>query len=161
MWRQVHSASPNPVISNPETMSVIPLPSLRPAIALTVLRIVLGIVFIAHGWQKVFVFGIDGVTQGFAQMGIPLAGIAAPFISYLELVGGALLVIGLLSRPLAALLGITMIVALFKAHLAAGFFLPNGYEFVLALAAMSLTVFLSGPGSFSVDEIIEKRRVGS
>ena len=69
--------------------------STRQDISLLIGRIALGIVLIAHGWQKFFTFVISGATASFEQMGIPLAGAAAVFAALVELVGGILLIVGL------------------------------------------------------------------
>jgi putative oxidoreductase len=126
--------------------------------ALGVIRVATAVIFIAHGWQKVFQFGIAGVTQGFTQMGIPLPGIAAPFIAFLELVGGALLLLGLLTRPIALLLAFDMLGAMFLVHFRNGFFLPNGFEFTFILLATSLALVLAGAGAYSLDALIANRR---
>ena len=125
---------------------------------LAIVRIATAVIFIAHGWQKVFQFGIAGVTQGFAQMGIPMAGITAPLVAGLELVGGALLLIGLLTRPIALLLAIDMLGAMLLVHLRNGFFLPDGFEFTFILLATSLALVLAGAGALSVDSMIANRR---
>ena len=130
------------------------------SIGLTVLRVVLGVVFIAHGAQK-FSQGIPGVTQGFAGMGVPFAEIAAPLVAGLELIGGALLVLGVATRVVAVLLAVDMVVAGALAHLPAGFFSQDGgFEYVLVLAAGSLAVALTGPGRYSVDAVVAGRSRG-
>ena len=127
-------------------------------IGLAVLRVVAGLVFIAHGGQKLFVFGLDGVTAGFTQMGIPLAAVAAPLVALVELLGGIALVVGLLTRLAAVGLAITMLGAIAFVHLAAGFFLPNGSEFALTLLATAVALAFTGPGDFSLDGLRHRRR---
>jgi len=129
-------------------------------LGLAVLRIVGGIVFAAHGAQKLFVYGLDGVAGGFAQMGIPLAGVVGPAVGVIELLGGIALVLGLLTRPFAIGLAAVMLGALFSVHLAAGFFLPNGYEFVFALFGAAATLAITGAGRLSLDARLFGRGVG-
>ena len=124
---------------------------------LTILRVVVGLVFTAHGCQKLFTFGIPGVVQMFGHLGIPAASVLAPFVTLLEFVGGILLVVGLFTRWVALLLAIDMLVAVLKVHLAAGFFLPRGYEFALTLLAASVALALAGPGAPALDGIIRRR----
>lgn len=130
----------------------------RLSAALAVLRVVVGTVFVAHGAQKLFVFGLAGVTGGFAGMGIPLPGITAPAVALVEFFGGLALIVGLLTRLTGVGLAITMLGALFLVHLPAGFFLPNGVEFVLTLASAAAALALSGPGAYSVDALLARRR---
>ncbi|WIE72811.1 DoxX family protein [Curtobacterium sp. MCJR17_020] len=133
------------------------------SIGLTALRIVLGVVFIAHGAQK-FAQGIPNVAQGFSGMGVPLADVAAPLVAGLELVGGVLLVLGIATRVVGVLLAVDMVVAGLLAHATAGFFSQDGgFEYVLVLAVGSLVVALTGPGRFSLDAVFlaaSRRRRG-
>ena len=133
------------------------------SIGLTVLRIVLGVVFIAHGAQK-FAQGIPNVVDGFSGMGVPLAEVAAPLVAGLELVGGVLLVLGVATRVVGVLLAIDMVVAGLLAHGSSGFFAQDGgFEYVLVLAVASFAVALTGAGRFSVDAAVlraSRRRRG-
>jgi len=130
----------------------------RAAIGLTVLRVVLGIVFAVHGAQKLFVFGIPGLTEAFAGMGVPLAGVVGPAVALFEFVGGLALIAGLFVTPVALGLTAVMVGAALLVHLPAGFFLPNGYEFVLVLAAGAIALALAGPGAWSLDGQRAQRR---
>ena len=126
-------------------------------LALTLARVITGIIFMAHGAQKVFVYGFEGVSGSFAQMGIPMANVAGPLVALLELFGGLALIIGLLTRLASLGLAFNMLVAMLVVHLSAGFFLPNGYEFVLALLGSTVALTLTGAGAYSVDALIERR----
>lgn len=85
-------------------------------------------------------------------MGVPLPEIAGPVVAFVELIGGILLILGLLTRPVAILLAIDMIVALVAVHLPAGLWVGDGgYEFVAVLGAAALALALTGAGRFSLD----------
>jgi putative oxidoreductase len=127
-------------------------------VALAVLRGIVGTVFLAHGAQKLFVFGVAGVTGAFEGMGVPLAGIAGPGVALLELVGGLALIGGILTRAFAAGLAAIMLGALVLVHLPAGFFLPAGVEFVLTLFGASVALALTGPGNLSLDALLSRYR---
>ena len=123
--------------------------------ARTILRIVTGFLFAAHGWQKFNEFTIAGTQAAFAQMGVPAANVAAPVIATLELVGGVALIVGVLTRVFAALLAVNMLGALFLVHAPAGIFAATGgYELVLILAAAAVALAFVGAGKVSVDRAL-------
>ena len=139
-------------------MSVFSAPSRRQLdIGLAFLRVVVGAIFVAHGGQKLFVFGFDGVAGAFGQMGIPMAGIIGPFVALVEFFGGIALVTGLLTRIASLGLLSTMVVAILKVHLPNGFFAPTGIEFPLSLLGSTAMIALTGAGSLSLDGIIARR----
>jgi putative oxidoreductase len=132
----------------------------RPDAGRALLRVVLGIIFMAHGWQKLFVFGIAGVTQAFTQMGVPLPGIAGPAVGVLEFAGGIALVLGVLTRLFALGLAVDMLVAILLVRLGGGLFAPNGFELELALCGGAAALALLGAGRWSVDAVLARRRGG-
>ena len=117
---------------------------------LTVLRVVTGIVFFAHGYQKLFQMGIHGVTGFFGHLGIPLPAVAAVVVTLVEFVGGLLLITGLATRVAAGLNGIDMIVAILVVHLKNGFSGPGGYEHPMAMLGACICLVLAGGGALSL-----------
>lgn len=126
--------------------------------AITLIRLMVGVVFLAHGAQKLFSFGFRGVTGFFAKFGIPLPGITAPVVTLVEFLGGLALLLGLATRWAALLIAIDMLGAILFVHLKGGFFLPAGFEFALTLLVVNLALALGGPGSLAVDGILAGRR---
>jgi putative oxidoreductase len=128
---------------------------------LTVLRIVAGITFAAHGAQKLFGwfggYGLAGVAQWMESIGLAPGYLMALLAGGAEFFGGLALIVGLLARPAAAVLAVTMLVAIVTVHLSNGFFMSNnGYEFALALLAISLAVMIEGAGKLSLDQRIAR-----
>ncbi len=124
-------------------------------------RLVVGAVFLAHGWQKFFQWGIGGTAESFGQMGIPLPGLAAWTVALIETLGGLALMLGVALPIAGVLLALTMLGALFVAHLSSGFFVSGGgFEYVLVLAVVALVLGARG-GPLSVDRAILQRRVST
>lgn len=120
------------------------------------LRIPIGIIFIAHGAQKLFGwfggYGLEGTGQWMASIGLEPGYFLALLAGSAEFFGGIALFVGLFTRPVAAMLTVTMLVAIFSAHAANGLFMANnGYEFALALLAISVSLVFSGAGKFALD----------
>ncbi len=100
----------------------------------TVLRIIVGVIFVMYGWDKFFGFGPDFWVELFASQGIPWPNLTATLVGVVELVGGVALVLGLSTRGAAALLTIDMAVAILVVGIEGGFFVwDNGISFPLAL----------------------------
>jgi putative oxidoreductase len=127
---------------------------------IAILRIIAGVVFVAHGAQKVFVYGFGGVGGAFAQMGVPMPTVMGPIIALIELFGGVALIVGLFTRVAALALACDMLGAIILVHAAGGFFLPKGLEFVLMLFGSALALLFAGPGALSVDGALASRRDG-
>lgn len=120
------------------------------------LRIPVGIIFIAHGAQKLFGlfggYGLEGTGQWMASIGLEPGYLLALLAGSAEFFGGIALLIGLFTRPAAAILAVTMLVAIFSVHVANGLFMANnGYEFALALLAICISLVFSGAGKFALD----------
>lgn len=125
---------------------------------LAILRVVVGIVFLMHGGQKLFVFGFHNVGGFMHQLGIPLPAVSGAVVTVVEFFGGLALVLGLFTRWAAALIACDMLVAVTVVHLRGGFFLPRGFEYALTLLAASITLALAGPGAAALDTLLGRRR---
>src|SRR2546427_4145404 len=94
---------------------------------LTVLRVIVGIVFLVHGAQKLFVFGFHGVAGMLGGMGIPVPAVSAVVLTLVRFLGGLALIFCVVTRWAAALIAIAMVVAGSVVHLKNGFFNPQRY----------------------------------
>jgi putative oxidoreductase len=128
---------------------------------LFLLRIPLGLVMFVAGWKKVFDFGVPMFAKALAGLGVPLPEFFAWAVTLVEVVGGAFIIIGLLSRISALLLAIDMLAAIFLVTIDIGFLSSSGksgIELNLLLIGGFLAILLAGPGSISVDRLLEGRR---
>jgi putative oxidoreductase len=123
-------------------------------LGLAALRLAVATIFIKHGAQKLFVFGLAGVTGAFTQMGVPFPGVTGPFIALLEFFGGIALAIGLLTRLISLGFAFDMLAAILLVQLKNGF---SRYELEFLLLGSSLALFLAGAGGFSVDALLARR----
>lgn len=126
------------------------------SIAALVLRVPVGIIFAAHGAQKLFGwfggYGLTGTAGWLESIGLAPGLLMALLAGGAEFFGGLALILGLLTRPAAFALSVAMLVAIFSVHFSNGFFISNnGYEYALALLVASLSLLASGGGKAAVD----------
>ncbi|MDL9937492.1 DoxX family protein [Gordonia sp. ABSL1-1] len=124
-----------------------------------VARAILGVIFIAHGWQKLTDTGVDNVATWFKSLDIPLPTFSAYLATWAELIGGVCLIIGLLLPLVSLVLIVDMIGAIYYVHGDHGFWATDGgYEWPLALIAGLLAVGFVPHGISAADTYILKRR---
>ncbi|PCJ33522.1 MAG: oxidoreductase [Moraxellaceae bacterium] len=119
-------------------------------------RLAVGGIFAAHGAQKLFGwfggYGLEGTAGWMASIGLEPGLLLAALAGGAEFFGGLLLIVGLLVRPAALMLAITMVVAIVTVHFEHGLFMSNnGYEYALALLVVSIGFIARGAGSLSID----------
>jgi putative oxidoreductase len=127
------------------------------------LRIPVGLIFAAHGSQKLFGwfggYGLEGTGQWMDSIGLAPGYAMALLAGGAEFFGGLALALGLLVRPAAAALAFAMLVAIFAVHIDKGLFVANdGYEFGLALLAATVSLLVTGAGRASLDAVLAAKR---
>jgi putative oxidoreductase len=133
-------------------------PSVRDA-ALLVARLLLGVVLIAHGWQKVVTNGLGSTAEGFSRMGVPAAPVSAAYAGIVELVGGALLLVGAATAVVGVLVVLDMLGAALLVHIGNGVMAGDGgWELVGVIGALALVLAAVGAGRYSVDHAVAARR---
>lgn len=127
-----------------------------------ILRIPVGIIFMAHGAQKLFGwfggYGLEGTGGWMESIGLAPGVLMAFLAGAAEFFGGLALIVGFLVRPAGAVLSIAMLVAIFAVHIGNGLFMSNnGYEFGLSLLAVSVALVFMGAGKVSVDSWLQQK----
>jgi putative oxidoreductase len=138
------------------------LPTQLSEVALLVVRVIVGIIMLAHGWQKLTVIGPANFGQGvLAQSGVPLPIFMGYVVTCTEVIGGILLIVGLLSRLAALLLTINLVIATLMVNMHVGLLSSTGgvgAELPLALIAGFLAILSAGPGRLSLDYLLGVER---
>lgn len=116
--------------------------------SMLVLRVALGVIFLAHGLQKIS--GFEGIIKFFAAIGLPA--ILAYVVTAIETVGGAFLILGLFTRVAAVGIVMIMLGAIFSLKFSKGFL--DGYEYDVSLLAISVALILSGSNMFSLGNLL-------
>jgi putative oxidoreductase len=136
----LHPASKSPVLTD---------------LALLVSRVALGVILVAHGWQKFHEWTLTGTAASFGDMGIPAPTVAATVVTAVEMLGGAALILGLLTPVVAVLNLANLVGALVLVHAGNGVFVAdNGFELVLAVVAGLLIIAMLGAGKLSADGVL-------
>ena len=124
-------------------------------LVLLVSRVALGVILLAHGWQKLDEWTLAGTAGAFSEMGIPAPTAAATFATGVEIIGGIALIVGVLTPVVAVLNMLNLFGALLLVHAGNGVFVAdNGFELVLALFAGLATIAVLGGGKFSTDGLL-------
>jgi putative oxidoreductase len=133
--------------------------------ALLLMRLALGLVFLDYGWQHVS--HVEGFTNAFAdRFHIPLAEFSAPFVAWVELLGGLAVILGLFTRYAGLLLANTMVVSTLQVKMPAGLAqgrdplgLTGFWDLDLSLFALGVALLLVGPGKYSLERMLFQREL--
>ena len=117
---------------------------------ITAVRVMIGLVFAVHGYQKVS-NGFGAVAASFAKMGIPASQVSGPFIAGLELIGGICLIVGLLTRLFGLLFSCEMLVTTLLIQLPMRGW--NASELDRMLLVSGVLLLLAGPGKLAIDQL--------
>jgi putative oxidoreductase len=134
-------------------------------LGLLAIRLILGVVFLYHGSQKLFgAFGGPGLSgfSGFlTSLGVPAPGVNAVLAASAEFLGGAAILLGLFTRLAAIPLVVTMAVAILTVHSKGFDASTGGMEYPLTLLVVALGLALTGAGGHSLDALLARRRHAS
>ncbi|GGB42612.1 oxidoreductase [Lentibacillus populi] len=122
------------------------------SLGVLVIRLVMGLTFAAHGLQKMFGWfkgtGLKKFAEVLASMNVKPPMLNAIFVALAEIIAGLLIATGIGIRLGAALVVITMLVAIIKVHGKNGYLQKGGYEYNLHLIAIAIGLAFTGPGSY-------------
>ncbi|MEK7636255.1 MAG: DoxX family protein [Patescibacteria group bacterium] len=128
-------------------------------IAPLALRVVTGVLFMAHGYQKLTEITITKFGGFLGSVGIPFPLFFAPVVTYVELIGGIMLIFGFMTHWVSKLLALIMLVAVVMVHLDKGVFVAKGgYELALLLFVAVFSLMITGAGKWSVDYLLAKKK---
>jgi putative oxidoreductase len=128
-------------------------------IGLLLIRLVIGLLFIGHGSQKLFGwfggYGLKGTGDWMDSLGLKPGMTMALLAGLTELIGGILFALGLLTPLAGLMIAATMIIAIVKVHGPNGLWVTqNGYEYNLILLAVAIGIALIGPGQYALDTFL-------
>jgi putative oxidoreductase len=128
-----------------------------------VLRVALGLIFTMHGWQK-FYGGVEGISGFIGSLGIPLPYFFAIVLIAVELIGGIMMILGVFTHWVSKSFVVVALVALFLVHIQNGFFIDlkggtYGFEYILLILAASVSLMITGPGKWSLDNKMKRDAV--
>lgn len=128
-------------------------------LGLLLIRLVIGLLFVGHGTQKLFGWfgghGLKGTGGWFDSIGMKPGYAVALAAGLAEFVGGALFALGFLTPLAGVMIAGTMVMAILKVHGPNGLWATeNGYEYNLVLLAAAIGVALAGPGQYAIDALI-------
>ena len=130
-------------------------------LGLLLIRLMVGVVFVFHGAQKLFGVwggpGLEGFTGFLTTLNVPMPGVSAVLAAVAEFGGGVALILGLGTRLWAVPLVVTMLVAAFKVHGSAFAAQAGGMEYALTLGVVTAGLALTGAGAWSVDALLSKK----
>ncbi|OWY79946.1 MULTISPECIES: DoxX family protein [Rhodococcus] len=127
-------------------------------LGILVARLVLGVIFLAHGLQKFDSWGYEGTKAGFEGMGVPAPAVSAFVATWIEILGGLALILGVLVPVFGVLLFLLMLGAFFVVHVENGIYVGDGgFELVAALGAGALLLAAVGAGAFGVDRFLARK----
>ena len=133
-------------------------PTVRDVLML-VARLLLGAVLLAHGWQKLIGEGLGATSADFHRLGVPLPMLSAGFAASIETAGGLLFVVGLLTPIAGVVVSCLMVCAgHFAGDWSGGVIGSGGWELVGVIIAGALMLAAAGPGRFSLDHVLARRR---